>query len=108
MRRVLAACGGFLLAVLWFDLMFDVQVLPYGGADVLPADVLASISGYYRRVTTEAAPMNRLIAAVMLITVGGSVYVWVRGSGRWGDRLALLSCLSAVILAAVRVVPNAE
>jgi hypothetical protein len=24
---VLAACGGFLLAVLWMDLMFDVQVL---------------------------------------------------------------------------------
>ena len=25
---LLAACGGFLLAVLWMDLMFDVQVLP--------------------------------------------------------------------------------
>ena len=25
--RVLTACAGFLLAVLWFDLMFDVQVL---------------------------------------------------------------------------------
>ena len=52
MQRVLAACGGFLLAVLWFDLMFDVQVLRHGSAAVLPEPVLASIAGYYRRVTT--------------------------------------------------------
>jgi hypothetical protein len=55
--------AGFLLAVLWFDLMFDVQVLRHGDEEV-PEAVLASIAGYYRRVTTEARPLNRLVALV--------------------------------------------
>src|SRR5262249_22775929 len=42
--------GGFLLAVLWMDLMFDVQVLRHRrDRGDLPEDVLASIAGYYRR-----------------------------------------------------------
>jgi len=56
--HVFATAGAaFLLAVLWFDLMFDVQVRKHAG-DPLPADVLASISAYYRRATTEAYPMT--------------------------------------------------
>ena len=54
-------------AVLWFDLMFDVQMRGHYGE--VPASALASISAYYRRVTVEAWPMNRLIAVVMLLTV---------------------------------------
>jgi len=108
MRRTLAACGGFLLAVLWFDLMFDVQVLPYRGAPLLPEDVLVSIAAYYRRVTTDAFPMDRLIAAVMLITVAGSVYVLLRArTHRWRAGLALTLCAAPITLAAVRVLPNA-
>jgi hypothetical protein len=37
--------------VLSFDLMFDVQTRKHQG--VLPPEVLASISAYHRRVTTE-------------------------------------------------------
>jgi hypothetical protein len=58
MNTFAAAGAGFLLAVLWFDLMFDVQTRKYTGD--LPPEVLASISAYYCRVTTEAYPMNRL------------------------------------------------
>ena len=64
MNSFVAAGAGFLLAVLWFDLMFDVQTHKHP-ADPLPPEVLASISSYYRRVTTEAYPMNRLVALVM-------------------------------------------
>jgi hypothetical protein len=53
---------------LWFDLMFDVQTRKHVG-DSLPTEVLSSISAYYRRVTIEAYPMNRPIAAVMLLTL---------------------------------------
>src|SRR5258708_11438721 len=67
MHTFAAAGAGFLLAVLWFDLMFDVQTRKHGGG-VLPAAVLTSISAYYRRVTTDAYPMNRLVAVVMLLT----------------------------------------
>jgi hypothetical protein len=51
------AGAGFLLAVLWFDLMFDVQVLR-AAPGALPEPVLASIAGYYARVTTAARPIT--------------------------------------------------
>jgi hypothetical protein len=65
---ILAACGGFLLAVLWMDLVFDVQVLRHRAAE-LPDDVLASIAAYYRRVTTTSRPMGRLVAVVMMVAL---------------------------------------
>jgi hypothetical protein len=71
MRAVVAAGGGFLLAVLWFDLMFDVQVLRHRRLPRVPDDVLDSIARYYRRVTIEAFPMNRLVALAMVATLGG-------------------------------------
>jgi hypothetical protein len=52
--------------------MFDVQSRRHTDG-LLPNDVLASISAYYRRVTTEAYPMNRLVTLVMLITAGAIV-----------------------------------
>ena len=52
MTAFVTAGAGFLLAVLWFDLMFDVQTRR-SAANVLPTEVLASISAYYRRVTTD-------------------------------------------------------
>jgi hypothetical protein len=69
MTNAIAAAGaGFLLCVLWFDLMFDVQALRAPAGEP-PEAVLASIAGYYARVTTAARPMNRLIAAVMAATL---------------------------------------
>jgi hypothetical protein len=74
------AGAGFLAAVLWFDLMFDVQALRSGDGDgVLPEAKLASIAGYYRRVTREAHPMNRLVAAVMLGTITAIVVQIAKG-----------------------------
>ena len=72
MQPLVTAGAGFLLAVLWFDLMFDVQVLPYREQE-MPAPVVASISTYYRRVTTEAGRMSRLVVFFMLVTVLGIV-----------------------------------
>src|ERR1017187_7294431 len=74
-----AAGAGFLLAVLWFDLMFDVQVFAHAERE-LPEELLASIAGYYRRVTTAARPMNRLIATVMLATLAAIVAEIANGS----------------------------
>src|SRR5438552_15416778 len=81
----ITAAAGFLLAVLWFDLMFDTQMLPHRDAAVAPDGVLASIAAYYRRVTTDASPMGRLVSVVMLVLIGGliaqsvcgDVVVWV-------------------------------
>jgi len=82
MHTFAAAGAAFLLAVLWFDLMFDVQTRQHPG-ETLPADVLASISAYYRRVTTEAYPMNRLVALVMLLTLAAIIAEIVQGRIPW-------------------------
>ncbi|MCW3019278.1 MAG: rane protein [Solirubrobacterales bacterium] len=107
MTAFVAAGAGFLLAVLWFDLMFDVQVLGHRGGE-LPAPALDSICGYYARVTTGARPMNRLVAAVMLGTLGSIVAEIVNGEpGHAVAYASLVLAAFAILLAGVRTVPSA-
>ena len=71
MSSILLVCGGFLLAVLWMDLMFDVQALRHrADSGALPEEVLRSITAYYRRVTTQARPMGHLVGGVMALALG--------------------------------------
>ncbi len=108
MEAFICAGAGFLLAVLWFDLMFDVQVLAHRTADV-PEDVLASIAGYYRRVTTGAFPMNRLIAVTMLATIAAVVVQIAQDDApAWAGWLSLTAVLCAVGLAGSHTVPAAR
>jgi hypothetical protein len=106
--HVAAAAGlGFLLSVLWFDLMFDVQARHPRTGD-LPADVRDSIAAYYRRVTTAARPMNRLIALAMAVTLGALVGEIVTGDVAAGFAwVSLALAASAIGLAAARTVRNA-
>src|SRR6266404_6704135 len=107
MHACVAAGAAFLICVLWFDLMFDVQTRKHGGAE-LPPEVLASISAYYRRVTIEAYPMNRLIAVVMILTVLAIVTEIVRNVDHWWiGWLSLAAAVSAIGLARMRTIPNA-
>ena len=107
MTAFVTAGAGFLLAVLWFDLMFDVQVRGHREGD-LPEEVLASIAGYYRRVTTAARPMNRLIAAVMVGTIVAIVVQLVQGDApRWAAVVSLVLTAAAISVAAVHTVPGA-
>ena len=101
--------AGFLLAVLWFDLMFDVQVIRHRERDQeLPEEVLASIAGYYRRVTTGARPMNRLVAVVMLATTIAIAVQLARDEvPAWAGLASLILAGSAVLLAAAVTVPSA-
>jgi hypothetical protein len=104
---ILAACGGFLLAVLWMDLMFDVQVLGHRDGEI-PEPALGSMAAYYRRVTTTARPMTHLVGTVMAIVIGTLVVQIARDDGRRG--VALLSLLLAgapIALAMARTYPNA-
>ena len=108
MNALAASSAGFLLAVLWFDLMFDVQTRK-SAANVLPSDVLASISAYYRRVTTEAYPMNRLVALVMLLTLAAICVEIVCGEYAWWIAWgSLLVAASGFVPTLMRTVPNAR
>lgn len=108
MHAFAAAGAAFLICVLWFDLMFDVQVRGHAG-DSVPARALASISAYYRRVTREAWPMNRLIAVVMLLTLLFIVIEIVLGAYHWWiGWISLVAAASAIGLARMRTIPNAS
>jgi hypothetical protein len=108
MHSFAAAGAGFLLAVLWFDLMFDVQTRKYAG-DVLPTEVLASISAYYRRVTTESYPMNRLVAAVMLLTLAAICAEIVEDKNPWWIGWgSIVLAGSGFVPTMIRTVPNAR
>ena len=108
MRAFVTAGGGFLLAVLWFDLMFDVQVLGHDERE-LPESVLSSIAAYYARVTTAARPMNRLIATVMLATLA-TLVVEIAGDSGVPSAVAwpsLALAAAPISLVAARTVPAA-
>jgi hypothetical protein len=109
MAPLFTACSGFLLAVLWMDLIFDVQVLRHRDAgEELPEPVLASIAGYYHRAITTSRPMSRLIPVVMAILLAAFVFEAARGqASRW---LLLASAGLAgfpTLLALRHTVPNA-
>ena len=108
MSPILLICGGFLLAVLWMDLMFDVQVLGGQRRRELPEDVLSSIAAYYRRVTTLARPMGHLVGAMMLIGMLTLLLQTVRGGERrWIAVVSLFLFGVSAALGLLHVYPNA-
>jgi hypothetical protein len=106
---LLTACSGFLFAVLWMDLMFDVQVFGHRSAgEELPEPVLVSIAGYYHRATTTSRPMSRLIALVMLILLGALGFQASLGKDP-GWLLVVSAALAGIptMLALTQTVPDA-
>ncbi|KIU15163.1 hypothetical protein TL10_20365 [Mycolicibacterium llatzerense] len=103
-----AAGSGFLIAVLWMDLIFDVQVLRHRRSADVPEPVLASIAAYYHRATTASRPMSLVIAAVMVILLAALAFHAVRGAAP-GWLLALSAVLAGgpVLLALLRTVRHA-
>ena len=107
MTAFVTAGAGFLLAVLWFDLMFDVQVRGRAASD-LPRDVLSSIGAYYRRVTTSARPMNRLVGLAMIATIVAIIVQLARADApTWLSVASLVLVGGPVGLAAAHTVPAA-
>ena len=95
MNAFVTAGAGFLLAVLWFDLMFDVQVLRR------PETAVDSIAAYYRSVTTDARPMNMLVGAAMAATLAAIVVQIADGDAPgWVGWTSLALAGSAIALAA--------
>ena len=105
--HVACAGAGFLLAVLWFDLMFDVQALGHGSG-LLAEAALASMAGYYRRVTTDSWPMGALLVVAMAATVAATAWQAARGLlARPVAAAALVLVVLPVALALLRVLPDA-
>jgi hypothetical protein len=106
---VITAATGFLIAVLWFDLMFDVQVWRHRRSPELPETVLDSIAAYYRRVTTDASPMARLVGLTMAVLLVALVVqaIWSDESW-WVSVISIPAALLGIGLAGARIFPNAR
>jgi len=105
---IAAASAGFLLAVLWMDLIFDSQVLRYRRSEELPESVLASIAADYRRATTTSRPMSHLIALVMAILLGALIIRFTTGDDPvWLIGVSIVATGLPIALAAGRTVPTA-
>jgi hypothetical protein len=109
LTEIITAAAAFLTAVLWFDLMFDVQVLRHRGAPQVPEEVLDSISAYYRRVTTTASPMGRLVGLVMVVLLVSLVIQAAIGDAPvWVSAVSLPAAVLAIGLALLRVFGRAR
>lgn len=104
-----AAAAGFLIAVVWFDLMFDVQVFGHRRSELVPNAVLDSISAYYRRVTTTASPMGRPVGLVMaVLLVDLIVQAATEEAEVWQSAASFVAAATGIGLAAVRVFARAR
>lgn len=103
---ILTACAGFLLAVLWMDLMFD-TLAGLRGAEP-DESVVASIAAYYRRATTTSQPMGALIAVVMgVLLVCLGIEAWRGGRPNWVIIASAALAGGPILLALLRTVPSA-
>jgi hypothetical protein len=93
------------LAVLWFDLMFDVQILRRGQTSEA---TLGTICTYYRRVTTDARPMNLLVGVAMAATLAAIALQLAEGdNSAWVGWTSLALAAPAIALAVLHTFPAA-
>ena len=78
-----------MIAVLWFDLMFDLRARQ------------ADVAGYYRHVTSGARPMNRLVGLVMLSVLAAIAAQIADGDG-WKGWVSLALAVTAFGIAGGR------
>ncbi len=99
-------CIGFMLAVLYIDLAFDISTLPYRkNRAAIPREVLESIASYYRRVTSDPW----LLIAVMITSA--TCIIWEIVYGLVPPRVGYISIgLFAVLMliSTIKVIPAAH
>ena len=99
-------CVGFMLAILYIDLMFDVMAVPYrrSGA-ALPKDVLEPITHYYRRVTQNPYV---LMFVMMTTTISLVVQIVYGLTPRWAAYSSLAAMGLVMVGGIVKVIPTAR
>jgi hypothetical protein len=89
--------------------MFDVQVWRHRRSPELPETVLDSIAAYYRRVTTTASPMGRLVGLTMVVLLGALVVQAIWGDEPlWVSIVSIPAALVGIGLAAARIFGRAR
>ena len=108
MTPFVTAGAAFLLAILYVDLIFDLQARRGRSRDGVPEDALRSIARYYRRMTVTARPLNRLVSVVMVGTLAAIVAQLLGDDAPdWAAAVSLGLAGAPILLAAVHTVPSA-
>lgn len=99
-------CIGFMLAVLYMDLVFDLSALPHRHVKgPLPNDILDPIAMYYRYITRNPY----LLMFVMLTTTVCIVAeIYYRQVPRWAGYTSLALIAIAQAGGVLKVIPTAQ
>jgi hypothetical protein len=99
-------CLGFMMAVLYIDLMFDVSALPYRSSKApLPQEVLDPITHYYGRITQNPY----VLMFVMLTTtlcIGAQILYGL--APRWVGWSSLFLMGLSMMTGTLKVIPTAQ
>jgi hypothetical protein len=96
---------GFMFAVLYIDLVFDMSALPYRNKAAIPKEVLDSISSYYRRVTGNPWVLIFVMATCATCLVREMMYKLV--SPRIGY-CSIVLFLALMLVTVGKVIPAAK
>lgn len=106
MLTTLFACIGFMLAVLYIDLMFDVTAVPYRrSGTTLPKEVLDPIVHYYGRITQNPYVLMFVMLTTTVCLITQIVYDLVP---RWAGYSSLVMMGLAMVAGTVKVIPTAQ
>ena len=106
MLITLFLCLGFMMAVLYIDLMFDVSAAPYRKTnEALPKAVLDPITHYYGRITQNPY----VLMFVMLTTtlcIGSEILY--NSAPRWASYSSLFLMGLSMVTGTLKVIPTAQ
>jgi hypothetical protein len=106
MLITLFLCIGFMMAVLYIDLMFDVSAVPYRKTKaVLPKEILDPITHYYGRITQN--PFVLTFVMLTTTTCIGAQIVYGLAS-RWVGYSSLFLIGLSMVTATLKVIPTAQ
>jgi hypothetical protein len=99
-------CIGFMLAVLYIDLMFDVSALPYRRTNSpIPKEVLDPIASYYRRVVQNPYVLMFVMLVATTSIVAEIVYALVP---QWVGYSSLALMGLSMVAGTLKVIPTAQ
>ncbi len=99
-------CYGFMFAVLYIDLTFDVTARPYRFTVApLPPDVLGPITTYYRVITR-----NPYVLMFILVTATTCLgwQIWHSLVPRWAGYSSMALMLVTMLVGILKIIPTAQ
>ena len=106
MLITLFLCIGFMMAVLYIDLMFDVSAVPYRHTKAaLPKEVLDPITHYYGRITQNPYVLM-FVMLTTAVSIGAQIVYGL--APRWVGYSSLFLMGLSMLTGTLKVIPTAQ